>query len=211
MPRIISLDSNIGGGKTTLIEMLENRYKEIHVLKEPVDEWQYINGENLLQLFYTNPKKYAYEFQTYVLTTRVRKLENKIKEVDDDAIIIIERSWFTDRNTFARVLYEDDNLTDVQWGIYCELFDLVIKNVPGIDGYIYLNTDVNTAYERIKKRDRSEESNIPREYLEKLYDKHNEWLVGNDDLNVIVLNGNLEFENDINNFNAMCNEIEKLF
>ena len=66
------------------------------------------------------------------------------------------------------------------------------------EGYIYIKTSPETCYERIKKRNRTEESNIPLEYLNNLNDKHEKWLLSNDNNNVpvLVLDGEEDFEND---------------
>ena len=208
MPIILSLESLIGGGKTTFLTLLKEKYgNKLHIVKEPVDEWQDVNGMNLLDLFYKDQKKYSYMFQTYGLITRVRKLERKLKEVADDAIVIVERSWFTDKNTFARVLYEDGKLSEIQWQMYCEYFDWACERVPIINAYIYLKTSVDVAIERIAKRDRSEESGLPKDYLEKLNEKHDGWLLKAK--NVIVLDGDVEFETNPDMFDKMCNKIEK--
>ena len=64
----ICVDSNIGGGKSTLLELLSKR-KElkpyIELLLEPVERWQNINGQNLLHLFYNDPKKVFLYFPNY--------------------------------------------------------------------------------------------------------------------------------------------------
>lgn len=207
MPTILSLESIIGGGKTTFLNLLKEKYgSKLHIVKEPVDQWQDINGINLLDLFYKDQTKYSFLFQTYGLISRVKKLEQTLKTVEDDAIIIIERSWFTDINTFAQVLYDDGMISELEWSIYNEYFNWATRFTPKIDGYIYLIANVEVAINRIKKRDRSEESSIPREYLQQLFDKHNKWLLGNKD--VILIDGNLEFETNESNFARMCTRID---
>ena len=50
----ICVDSNIGGGKSTLLELLSKKEELkpfIELLFEPVERWQDINGNNLLNLF----------------------------------------------------------------------------------------------------------------------------------------------------------------
>lgn len=79
----ICVDSNIGGGKSTLLELLSKR-KEltpyIELLLEPVERWQNINGQNLLHMFYNDPKKYSYIFQTMTIITRMESHDRADKK-----------------------------------------------------------------------------------------------------------------------------------
>jgi deoxyguanosine kinase len=208
MPRIYSLESTIGGGKTTLISMLKKRYGDrIIIVYEPIDEWQDVGGINLLDLFYQDQIRYGYMFQTYGFVTRVNKLEEFIENLNDDVIVIIERSWHSDNNTFAQVLYEEGKISDLQWNLYQKWFKWECKHAPKIDGYIYLRTNVDVAVDRIHKRNRSEEGGIPREYLQKLHDKHDEWLNNRDD--VLVVDGDLEFETNGDRFDHIFESIDE--
>ena len=63
-PRIVTIEGNIGAGKTTLINLLKEKYKNddrIVFLEEPVDTWEKItqDGKNILELFYENQQKYS--------------------------------------------------------------------------------------------------------------------------------------------------------
>jgi len=51
---IISIEGNIGSGKSTLMENLKEYYKdnnEIIFLREPVDEWSLIKDSNGITIF----------------------------------------------------------------------------------------------------------------------------------------------------------------
>jgi deoxyadenosine/deoxycytidine kinase len=74
----LCVEGNIGAGKSTWLDMVQSHEGELHevieVVPEPVDQWQDCNGTNLLELFYNNPKKYAFAFQQYVLITRLEQV-----------------------------------------------------------------------------------------------------------------------------------------
>ena len=61
---ILSIEGNIGSGKSTLMEELKKAYENnpnIVFLKEPVDEWNNIcdkDGNTMLSKFYADQKKY---------------------------------------------------------------------------------------------------------------------------------------------------------
>jgi len=87
--KILSLESLIGGGKTTFLNMIKERYNDrFVVLPEPIDMWTDCNGENILELFYKDTEKYAYMFQTRCFVTRARQLEEYIKKNPDDNRIL---------------------------------------------------------------------------------------------------------------------------
>ena len=62
MSLILSIEGNIGSGKSTIIEYLKNNYNsnDIIFLPEPVNEWENIkdiNNNTILQKFYAEKKK----------------------------------------------------------------------------------------------------------------------------------------------------------
>ena len=65
-PIIISLEGNIGAGKSTFLEYFEKHLGEDSkwmFLKEPVHIWETIkdnNGKTVLANFYEDPNKYAF-------------------------------------------------------------------------------------------------------------------------------------------------------
>ena len=84
-PRIITLEGNIGAGKSTFLEKLKMRYAsrtDVLFLQEPVDTWTKIqqDGKTLLELFYENQKKYSFPFQVLAYTTRLDQIEQAIFE-----------------------------------------------------------------------------------------------------------------------------------
>ena len=64
-PFTVLVEGNIGSGKTTFLEHF-SQFKEVEVLKEPVERWRDMNGHNLLHLMYENPSRWAMLFQSYV-------------------------------------------------------------------------------------------------------------------------------------------------
>ena len=183
---IISLDGNIGSGKSTFINILKKERPNYHILDEPVANWEKTkdnDGSNLLEKFYSNQERWSYTFQNYAYITRLQSLKNAID--DGHKIIISERSIFTDKNIFASLLYDDNKMSDIEWKIYNSWFDHFKINM---DGFIYINTQPKICNERILKRSRTGENNIPIDYLNKLHDKHQSVLCDNH-LNFNVKNG----------------------
>jgi deoxyadenosine/deoxycytidine kinase len=174
---LISIEGNIGSGKSTLVEYLKSLGTYIFV-DEPVNEWLSIkdkDGCNALECFYKNQKENAFCFQILAYITRLKKLMDKIKETPKDVIIITERSIETDRNVFAKMLYEDGFLSSIEWETYNYWFN-TFKDVSKVDLIIYIKTSPEKCLERINKRNRVEENSIKIDYLEKCNKYHNDWL-----------------------------------
>ena len=96
-PTIISIEGNMGVGKTTFINTLQGYFKDkrpIHILEEPVSLWQSIkdhSGKDILSHFYENQSKWAFSFQMMAYISRIAILKQAIKD-HPDSIIITERS-----------------------------------------------------------------------------------------------------------------------
>ena len=211
---IVSIEGNIGSGKSTLLETLKTIFKEnsnVLFLREPVDEWEKIkdkDGNTMLQKFYANQQEYSFAFQMMAYISRltilretVRDIMNKIslnnnnKETDkiqkEKYIIITERSLYTDKYVFAKMLYDQGKIEDVKYQIYLNWFDEFAKDFP-VNDVIYVNTDPVKCYERIHKRARIGEEVIPLAYLESCHNYHNNFLDEKTGIktNKLVLNGN---------------------
>lgn len=187
---IISIDGNIGSGKSTFLNLLKEKYGDVfYFAKEPVDEWLDINGENLLDKFYKDKERWSYTFQNYAYITRIKELSRGLRS--DKQIIITERSVNTDKNIFAKMLTEDNYMSKFELDLYNTWFHHF--NIEVI-GQIYIRTNLNHCVERIAIRNRDEETTIETEYLTSLEKNHEEWLMNTP--NVLILDGNVNFKNN---------------
>jgi len=193
--KIISLEGNIGSGKSTFLEKMEYYFREesnIIFLQEPVKEWDKIkdaDGNTMLQKFYADQYKYSFSFQMMAYISRLALLKNTIKE-NPNAVIITERSLFTDKLVFAKMLFDDNKIEDVNYSIYLNWFDTFADDFT-LAGMIYLKTDPEICYERIHVRSRAGEDVIPLEYLEKCDRYHNKMMHElSSDTKQLILNGN---------------------
>lgn len=212
MSKIISIEGNIGSGKSTIIsiihKLLEKR-DDIEFLKEPVDKW--INtcdedGNNILDVFYKNQKRWSYSFQMNAYITKLQQLEMACQK-ESNKLVVCERSVETDRHCFAKQLAEDGLINKMEWQLYDNWYYwLKEKTNCKLDGIIYLKCSPEVSYERINIRKRKEENNIPMDYLTKIHNKHNEWL-SNPDVPLLVLDVNNDFENNAANKKIVVNKI----
>jgi len=195
---IILIEGNIGSGKSTLLQILKDKYKDrndVHFVDEPVSEWMTIRdeGKSILELFYANKEKYSFTFQILAYITRLRLLLDVVEKHPEE-IIICERSIFTDKFVFAKMLHQQGYIDNIQWQTYNYWFN-TFKEKVSASFVIYVNTQPNICFERIKKRNRNGESDIPLEYLNHCHRLHQEWLDAKDcEQKVITFDGNVEFD-----------------
>lgn len=203
--RILSIEGNIGSGKSTFLEILKNHYKDsehIIFLREPVEEWETIKdkeGNTMLQKFYADQKTYSFAFQMMAYISRLSILREVVKKNQDKNIIIItERSLFTDKYVFAKMLYDQGKIEHATYQIYLHWFDEFAQDFP-ISDVVYVNAEPQKCYERIHKRARPGEEIIPISYLEDCHKYHEEFLDDKNNFatNKIILDGNVDiFQNE---------------
>jgi deoxyadenosine/deoxycytidine kinase len=176
-PRIYSIDGNIGSGKSTLLNKLKAHYgggnENVVFADEPVSEWETIadaSGKTMLEKFYQDQEKWSFSFQMMAYISRLHILRQKVKE-NPGLIIITERSLHTDRYVFAKMLYDSGLIEDVNYQIYLKWFDHFLDECS-ISGIIYVKTDPEICFQRIKERSRTGESDIALAYLKKCDEYH---------------------------------------
>lgn len=213
MASIVSIEGNIGSGKSTLIEHLKNNYEKENIiyLEEPVKEWTNIkdkDGTNILVKFYEDQKKYSFAFQMMAYISRLDLLRRTIKE-NPGAIIITERSLYTDKYVFAKMLYDSNKIEEIEYNIYNKWFSSMVDLAP-LDKVIYMKTSADTSFNRILKRSRDGENNIEKDYIEKCNDYHNEMykkLNDSDNIKKIIIDCTNNIEEENNLLDVWSNEI----
>ena len=208
MSQIYSIEGNIGSGKSTLVRILKEYYKNnnnILFADEPVNEWMSIkdnNGEDILSKFYKDQTRYGFSFQMMAYISRIAILRKLVKE-NPNSIIFTERSVYTDKKVFAQMLFDQGKIEEIDFIIYNKWFEHFLDEID-ITGVIYIRTDPNKCFERIIKRNRKGET-IPLEYLEQCHTYHENWLKVQS--NVLKFDGNFDLNEDIDSYTYMINDI----
>ena len=220
---IVSIEGNIGSGKSTLLSNLREYYannSNVVFLKEPVDEWEKIkdeNGETILKKFYADQEKYSFPFQMMAYVSRLKVLRDTLKTIKNDThdkniIIITERSLYTDKMVFAKMLYDSKKIEHVNYQIYLNWFDTFSDEFP-VHKVVYVKTAPEKCHERIVKRSREGEDNIPLSYLKSCSFYHDNMLDKNLTTCVcetqLVLDGNVNIYKNTSQIDTWIEEITK--
>ncbi len=198
-PILISIEGDIGAGKSTLIQYLKERNPTWNFIDEPVGTWTSLKtdeGENLLELFYKDQKRYSYTFQNCALLSRAMNIQQTIEtwqkncqvkpELCVHNVFITERCLETDYFVFAKMLYNDGKMNTMEWDLYKMWYTYVKGLSTPPTGIIYVATPPEICAERINVRGRKGEEEIPLEYLKNLDIYQKGWLY-NPELNLPLM------------------------
>jgi deoxyadenosine/deoxycytidine kinase len=182
------IEGNIGSGKSTLIRKLQE--KSLSAFEEPVDTWTTFtdeSGVSIFEYYYKEPTKYAFAFQMHVLMTR---FQNMMKAKQSNRVVICERSIQTDKYIFAKCMLQLNNMTDIEYKVFDTYYKYLSDKYGSSknDKIIYLRQHPHICQQRIYSRSRLGEEAISLDYLQRLHDLHDKWLLNND--NVIVIHDN---------------------
>lgn len=165
----IALEGSIGAGKSTVLRQF-NFNPEITLFQEPVNEWTESSlGHNYLKMYYENMHRWGYLFQTRVLTTLVKRANLPFPT----PFALYDRSLISCK-FFRELLIENGDLRDEELEQLMELEEMMEHKQ--VDIYVYLRTTPAQCLDRIALRARPEERGISLDYLQRLHDRHEEWV-----------------------------------
>eukprot|EP00095_Tigriopus_kingsejongensis_P003612 maker-scaffold49_size462716-snap-gene-1.18 protein:Tk03612 transcript:maker-scaffold49_size462716-snap-gene-1.18-mRNA-1 annotation:"thymidine kinase mitochondrial precursor" len=173
-PFTINVEGIIGTGKSTFLKSFE-AYPLVNVLPEPVDKWTNLNGTDLLQLIYNDPQRWGLAQESFVQLTM---MQGHLKNYG--AIKVMERSFQSARFIFIENLFRSGRLQPVEYNIlnkWYELFEQMDEIDIRTDLTVYLQSNPEVVWERIKRRGRKEEANISKDFLWNIHRLHEDWLV----------------------------------
>ncbi len=169
----VYIEGNIAAGKSTLLNLLQKELGPLaECVSEPLNMWTNFNGHNLLASMYSdNPQ--AFQLQTFIQLTMARI---QIKS-SNFPIKITERSLLSERFIFIENLKSSNLISELEYLILVEWFDFLHSQAPAVSEIIYLRTDPESAFSRLKSRARLEEKLTTFSYIKNLHDLHESWLV----------------------------------
>jgi deoxyguanosine kinase len=193
----ITIEGNIGAGKTTLAHLLSKHFNARLILEEFADN-------PFLPKFYENPEQYAFPLELFFMAERYKQLKEMIHTTDLFQSITISDYLFTKCLLFAKV-----TLPDEEFRLYQKLFDIIHQQLVFPDILIYLHAPVQKLQANIKKRNREYEQNIPDEYLFKVQETYTSYIKQHNIKTIFVDASNADFLGNEKHLQIIIDALDK--
>lgn len=194
----IAIEGNIGAGKSSLALKLAQDFNAKTVFERFADN-------PFLPKFYKDQARYAFSLEMSFLADRYQQLSDDLSQFDLFKDFII-----ADYHIFKSLLFSKITLEIDEFRLYRTLFDIIYKEMPKPDLYIYLYQNTNQLLENIKNRGRSYEKDITAEYLDKINKGYLEYINTQTDLNVLVIDvSDRDFLSNHDDYLFVLNKIQE--
>ncbi|AXB56561.1 2-amino-4-hydroxy-6-hydroxymethyldihydropteridine diphosphokinase [Flavobacterium fluviale] len=194
----ISFEGNIGAGKTTLAHKIAEDFNAKTVLERFADN-------PFLPKFYKDQNRYAFPLEMSFLADRYQQLSDDLAQFDLFKDFIV-----ADYHIFKSLIFAKITLAEDEYRLYRNLFDIIYKEMPKPDLYVYLYQNTERLLQNIKKRGRNYEQNIEGSYLEKINNGYLEYIKSQTDLNVLIIDvSDRDFVKKHEDYIFILNEIKK--
>ena len=162
--KYIAIEGNIGAGKTTLAKRLSKKLRGRLVLEEFADN-------PFLEKFYEEPERYAFSVEMAFLADRYHQLYELPTSGD-----LFQSYIIADYAPFKSLIFAQNNLSQDEFRLYREFWQLAFQNIRQPDLIIFLNRSYSSLHRNIEKRGRSYEQNLQTDYLERLTERYSNYL-----------------------------------
>lgn len=195
----ITVEGNIGAGKTTLTHLLAKHFNARIILEEFADN-------PFLSKFYDNPKQYAFPVELFFMAERYKQMKEMVHTKDLFQTITVSDYLFTKCLLFAKV-----TLPEEEFRLYQKLFDIIHQQLSFPDILIYLHAPVNKLQENIKKRNREYEQQIKDEYLYNLQETYTSYIKQHNIKTIFIDASNADFLGNEKHLKVVLDALDKDF
>ncbi|PSL23671.1 deoxynucleoside kinase [Chitinophaga ginsengisoli] len=162
--KYITIEGNIGAGKTTLANKLSAHFNAKLILEEFADN-------PFLPKFYEKPQQYAFPLELFFMAERYKQLKDMLQMQDMFSNLVVSDYLFIKSLLFAKI-----NLKEEEYSLYQKLFDIINPQLVQPDLLIFLNAPVTKLQQNIRHRNRSYEQQIADEYLVSVHDMYMQYI-----------------------------------
>lgn len=193
----ITVEGNIGAGKTTLAHLLSRHYNARLILEEFADN-------PFLPKFYENPGQYAFPLELFFMAERYKQQKDFLQQKDLFQNLTISDYLFTKCLLFAKV-----NLPEDEFRLYQRLFEIIHQQLVQPDLLIYLHAPVSKLKENIRKRNRVYEQQIADEYLFNIQQTYTHYIRQHNIKTLFIDASHADFLGNEKHFQAVLDALEK--
>lgn len=192
----IAIEGNIGAGKTSLATMISEEFNAKLILERFKDN-------PFLPKFYKEPDRYAFPLEMSFLADRYQQLLDDIGQYD-----LFKDFMCADYDRYKSLIFAQVTLQEEEFVLYKRLHEMMYRDMPQPDLYVYLYQNTERLLKNIKKRGRSYEKSIKPEYLEKINQGYLDFIKSQHNLNVKIIDiSDLDFVKNREDFLAIINQL----
>lgn len=195
--RFITIEGNIGAGKTTLAHLLARHYNARLILEQFADN-------PFLRKFYENPDQYAFPLELFFMAERYKQMKELVQAGDLFQSLTISDYMFTKCLLFARV-----NLPEQEFRLYQKFFEILDTQVVHPQLLIYLHAPVQRLQANIRKRNRPYEQSIPDDYLLRIQETYTQYIRQRNIRTLFVDAGNADLLGNEEHMRIILEALEK--
>lgn len=193
----ISIEGNIGAGKTSLATMIAKDFNAKLILEGFADN-------PFLPKFYDNPRRYAFPLEMTFLAERYQQMLDDVAQYNLFSDFVVSDYEVSKSLIFAEITLEKE-----EFGLYKKLFTIMHNNLTKPDLYVYLYQNTDRLLENIKKRGREYERNIAPDYLNKINQSYLNFIKGQPDWKVKIIDiSEVDFVNSRQDYLHVLRQIE---
>lgn len=196
----ICIEGNIGSGKTTFCEMMQEDYNCTLILEE-------FDDNPFLPMFYENPEKFAFTVELFFMTERHKQMSStlSVRNMFDD--FVLGDYFFLKTLLFAR-----KNLSEEEFKLFQKIFQVLNSNFQQPDLVVYFHRSVDILKQNIDKRGRPYEANISKEYLTQVQNSYFEYFRNVLSYPVLILDlKDLNFVENKNHYEFLKSLLQKKY
>jgi 2-amino-4-hydroxy-6-hydroxymethyldihydropteridine diphosphokinase len=194
----VAFEGNIGAGKTTLVTKIAEDFNAKTVLERFADN-------PFLPKFYKDQNRYAFPLEMSFLADRYQQLSDDLAQFD-----LFKDFLVADYHIFKSLIFAKITLAEDEYRLYRNLFDIIYKEMPKPDLYVYLYQNSERLLQNIKKRGRSYEQEISASYLDKINSGYLDYIKSQSDLNVLIIDvSEKDFVKNQEDYLFILDEIKK--
>ena len=190
------IEGNIGAGKTTLAQMISEKFNAKLVLEQFADN-------PFLPKFYENQEQYSFPLEMAFLAERYNQLNRELSHFDLFSTFTVSDYYF-----MKSLIFSQNTLQPDEYNLYRQFFTIIYDKMPRPDLYVYLHKNTDLLLQNIARRGRTYETNITKDYLEKISIGYFNFFKQQLDFPILIIDTNgIDFVNRTEDFEKMVSVI----